>query len=300
MEKQLPTYGGQAVIEGVMMRGARSCAVAVRAPDRSIVVKSRPLGRLYSSRLARTPFVRGVFLLWDALVLGIQALTFAADVQAGEDRKIEGAPMAAALIIGLAGGVGLFILLPAGVAYLAERYLGLTPWAAYLLEGLVRLGLLVGYVWAIGLWPEVSRVYAYHGAEHKTINAFEAGAPLTVEQVSKYPREHNRCGTAFLLNVVILSILLFALLGPMPFLPRMVSRLLLVPLLASLAFECLRLAARAGHRPWVRALMTPNLALQRLTTREPEADMIEVALAAFHAMREGEASVGSPAASSPG
>jgi len=288
LKERLPSYGGQAVLEGVMMRGARVCAIAVRAPDQSIVVQTQPLGRFYQSRMARVPFVRGLLMLWDALVLGMRALTFSADVQMGEEQKIEAAPMALTMILAVALGLGLFFLLPAGIGYLAERLLSWSSWWANFLEGVVRLLLLVGYVSAIGLWAEVRRVYSYHGAEHKTINAFEAGAPLTVESVAAFPREHPRCGTAFLLTVAVFSILLFSALGPLPLLPRLVSRVIFIPVLASLAYEYIRLTARWMAHPWARPLVAPNLALQRITTQEPDRGMIEVAIAAFEAMRASE------------
>lgn len=295
MSERLPSYGGQAVLEGVMMRGTRACAVAVRAPDASIVIDTRPLGGLYRSRWARVPLLRGLLLLWDALALGMRALTFSANVQAG-DEQLSPTQQATAMAVAVAGGLSLFFLLPAGVGYLAERLLGAQAWAANLIEGLTRLGLLVGYVAAIGLLPDIRRVYGYHGAEHKTINAFEAGAPLTVEDVASFPREHVRCGTSFLLTVVVLSVLLFSLLGPLPLLPRLLSRLALIPVLAALAYEYLRLSARLARFAWARPLLAPNLALQRLTTREPDPAMIEVALAAFEAMRAQESeSAPSPA-----
>jgi uncharacterized protein YqhQ len=192
--------------------------------------------------------------------------------------------MAAAILLGL----GIFFLLPAAIGYAAERWLSVTPTAANLIEGLVRLLLLVGYVWAIGFWGEIRRVFAYHGAEHKTINAFEAGAPLTAESVVRFPLEHPRCGTAFLLTVAVLSIVIFSALGPLPLIPRLASRIALVPVVAALAYEYIRLTARFASRRWAQVLMAPNLALQRLTTREPSADMLEVAIAAFEAMRASE------------
>ncbi len=285
---RLPTYGGQAVIEGVMMRGRQVAAIAVRAPNNQIVQRVEPLSPLDRGRLARTPFLRGLLGLWDALVLGWQSLSFSASTAAGEEVKFEGPAVWVSLAISLAIGFGLFVWLPTGMAHLAETALKLNAWVSNGLEGLVRLGALVAYMWGIGFVPGVRRVFAYHGAEHKTINAFEAGAELTPESVARFPREHTRCGTAFLLTVVLMSIVLFALLGPLPWLPRLASRLLFVPVLASLAYEYLRFTARYSSNPFVRALVLPNLALQRLTTREPDLPMIEVALAAFAAMREKE------------
>ncbi len=280
----LPSYGGQAVIEGVMMRGQRACAIAVRSPDNSLVVQTLRLGRLYQSRMARLPFLRGLLLLWDALVLGMRALAFSADVQVGAKQRVSGLPMALSLVAALAVGVGVFFLLPAALAHWVEQVWDWTAWWGNVLEGVVRLALVIVYVWAIGLWSDVERVYRYHGAEHKTINAFEAGAPLTTEQVARFPREHPRCGTAFLLTLVVLSIVLFSALGPLPLAARLASRLLLLPVLAGLAYEYIRLTSRWSHLSWARALAAPNLAMQRLTTREPDAKMLEVSIAAFQAL----------------
>lgn len=297
MPESLPSYGGQALIEGVMMRGRKACAMAARGPDQSIVVETEDLSPIYSSPIARIPFLRGLILLWDTLVLGMRALTFSANLQMGEDERLEGAPLTATVFVSLLAGVGLFFLIPAGAGYVAQLWLHLEYWGAYMVEGLSRLALLVGYIWAIGLMPDVRRVYGYHGAEHKTINAYEDGADLNVESIRAYPREHPRCGTAFLLTVVVLSILLFSVLGPLSLWARLVSRLLLIPVLASLAYEYIRLSAKFSEHWLARAIISPNLALQRLTTREPDAGMIEVAIQAFSAMLAKETESGE--ASSP-
>jgi uncharacterized protein YqhQ len=289
LSNDLPTYGGQAVIEGVMMRGRQTCAVAVRAPDQTIELEYFPLGGLYRSRAAKLPFLRGLVVLWDALGLGMKALTFSANVQVeDEEETIEGLSFWLTMLVSLGIALGLFFLLPAGVAFFFERSFGWSPWVANLTEGLIRLGLLIGYIGGIARMPDIERVYGYHGAEHKTINAFEDDAPLTVEGIRPYPREHARCGTAFLLTVVILSVLIFTLLGPMPLLPRLGSRLLLIPVLASLAYEYLRVTSRYADRAWMKPFIAPNLMIQRLTTREPEDEMIEVAIQAFQAMRSEE------------
>jgi uncharacterized protein YqhQ len=288
MSERLANYGGQAVIEGVMMRGSQVYAVAVRAPDQAIRIETDRLGSLYRGRFAKLPLLRGLLILWDALVLGIRALTFSADVQAGDDGKIGVVPMTLTMLGSLGAGIALFFLLPAGIGYLSESLLALNPWWANLIEGIARLLLLIGYIWAIGRLPEIQRVFSYHGAEHMTINAYEAGAPLEVASVARFPLEHPRCGTAFLLTVAILSIVLFGLLGPLPLASRLVSRILLIPVVAALAYEYLRFTANFSGRPWARPLLAPNLALQRLTTRLPEDSMLEVAIAAFQAMRRGE------------
>lgn len=284
----LPTYGGQALIEGVMMRGSRSVAMAMRDPDQQIIIHTESLGGIYKSRITRIPFLRGLVALWDALGLGMRALTMSANVQTGEDEKLEGASLTITLIISLAFGIGLFFLLPAGVGYASREWLSLSNTLSNLLEGLVRLALLVGYIWAIGRMPEIRRVFMYHGAEHKTINAFEAGAELTPESVARYPLEHPRCGTAFLLTLVLISVVLFTLFGPLPFALHLLSRILLIPVLAGIAYEYIRWTALHLDSPLVRWMIKPNLALQGLTTREPSLDILEVSIAAFNAMRSAE------------
>jgi uncharacterized protein YqhQ len=284
--KEVPLYGGQAVIEGVMMRGRHYMAVAMRAPSGEIVTHSEKLGPIYASKWARVPFVRGLVLLWDALGLGARVLALSANTQTGEDEeKLEGLPLAMTMAASLGFAVLLFFLAPAGIGHWVESTFSLSPLASALFEGVVRLAILISYLVVIARMDEIRRVYGYHGAEHKTINAFEAGAELTPETVDKYPIEHPRCGTAFLLTVVVFSILVFALIGPMPLIQRLLVRVLLIPLLASVAYEYLRLTARYIRNPLVRVLVTPNLALQRLTTRPPDKGMLEVGIAAFKEMK---------------
>ncbi len=296
MTEKLPIYGGQAVLEGVMMRGSQAMAVAVRDPKGEIQVHTQPLGNIYRGRFSKIPFLRGLLGLWDALGLGMQSLTYSANVAGGDEIKVEGPAMWGTVATSLLFGVALFFLAPAaagaGVEYLSRTIAGSTGeaagWVGNLAEGLIRLFLIIGYIWAIGFIPDIKRLYGYHGAEHKTINAYEAGAPLTPESVAKFPLEHPRCGTAFLLVVVILSILLFSLLGPLPLLQRLASRVLLVPALAAVAYEYLRFTARYISNPLIRLIVVPNLLMQRLTTREPDLQMLEVAIKAFKTMREKE------------
>jgi len=288
MEDKLITYGGQAVIEGVMMRGRKAAAIAMRAPDGKIITHTEALGGIYTSRLAKIPFLRGLVLLWDALGLGMRFLTLSANTQSGEDEKLEGPALYLTLGLTLLVAIGIFFLAPAGVGWLSERFLHWNAWWSNLLEGLVRLLLLIGYIWGIGFMPDIRRVFAYHGAEHKTINAYEAGADLTPESVSRFSLTHTRCGTAFLLTLVLLSILLFTLLGPLPLSWRLASRILLIPVLAGMAYEYIRWTANHIQSPFVRAIIKPNLALQSLTTREPDLQMLEVAITAFKTMRQAE------------
>jgi uncharacterized protein YqhQ len=296
-ELKLPTYGGQAVIEGVMMRGKTGMAIAMRAPDQSIVVHKENLSSIYRSNLVKIPFLRGLVMLWDALGLGIRALTISANTQTGEDEKVEGPALYLALAVSLTFAVALFFLIPALVGYLTDRILFVSSlnqtisqvsWVGSLIEGITRLAILIGYIWLIGRIPEIRRVFAYHGAEHKTINAFEAGAELTPQCVSRFSLEHPRCGTAFLLTLVVFSVLIFTLLGPMPLGLRLLSRIILIPVIAGVAYEYIRWTANHLNSRFVQAIVKPKLALQRLTTREPNLEMLEVSIAAFQAMRSSE------------
>ena len=283
-EERLPSYGGQAVIEGVLMRGTRFIAMAMRAPDGTIVMHEETLGGIYTSSWMKIPFLRGLVGLWDALAIGIRFLTISANTQTGENEKLEGWPLFLTLGASLSIGIGLFFLAPAGVGQMAESWLGWNAFASNILEGLLRLLLLIVYIWAIGYMPDIRRVFQYHGAEHKTINAFEAKAELTPETVATYSLEHPRCGTSFLLTLVVISILAFAFLGPLPTVWRLLSRVILLPVLAAISYEYIRWAARHLHYRIVRWLIKPNLALQHLTTRTPDLGQLEVAIAAFKAM----------------
>ncbi|MFN2203168.1 MAG: DUF1385 domain-containing protein [Caldilineaceae bacterium] len=286
-------YGGQAVIEGVMMRGRKTMAVAVRNPQNEILLHEEPLtARIYTSSWGQWPFVRGLGMLWDALGLGMRALMWSAEVsvqEEGEEKVEFSGPVAWTTIAGsLAFAIALFFLLPT----LASRWLAgfVNDNALFdaVLEGGIRLVLFLGYLWLIGRIPEIGRVFGYHGAEHKTINAYEDGAELTVENVQKYSVQHVRCGTSFLLYVLVISIFLFA---PLTFssvepvwlalIFRLVSRLLLVPVVASISYEILRYSAGHLDRPFMRMVIAPGLALQKLTTREPEDGMVECAIAAL-------------------
>ncbi|MBI5945137.1 MAG: DUF1385 domain-containing protein [Chloroflexi bacterium] len=291
MEDRIITYGGQAVIEGVMMRGQKAYAIAMRAPDGNIAIHTQKLATVYRSGITKIPFLRGSILLWDALGLGMNALTISANTQTGEDEKLEGPALFLTLGLSLTLGIGLFFLLPAGLGGLAEHYLGWSPWLNNLVEGVLRLLFLIGYIWGISFMPDVKRLFMYHGAEHKTINAFEAGAELTPDEVAKYPIEHARCGTAFLLTLVLLSILIFTALGPMPIFWRLATRILFIPILAGIAIEYIRWTANHLDNPIVQLLIKPNLALQHLTTRMPDHSMLEVAIASFQSMRKAESEI---------
>lgn len=293
-QERMPSYGGQALIEGVLMRGARYVAAAFRAPNGEIIIKSEPLGKIYTSPVRKWPFLRGLILLWDALGLGIQYLTFSANIQGDEEEKIEGPKLYLTLGLSMGIAVLIFFVAPSAIAHLFENWLKLSTWWGSVIEGVVRLAALIGYVWGIGKMPEIRRVYQYHGAEHKTINAFEAGIELTPENVQTCSREHPRCGTAFLLTLVLLSIVVFSLLGPLPIFWRLASRILFIPPLAGVAYEIIKFTANNLTNPIVKFLIRPNLAMQSLTTAEPELPMLEVSIAAFnrmYALENGEMSL---------
>ncbi len=286
-------YGGQAVLEGVMMRGRKSMAVAVRNPQGEVVLHEEPLtAKIYTSKWGQWPFVRGLGMLWDALGLGIRALMWSGEVSAQEEgqEKVEFSGPVAWTTIGasLLFAVALFFLLPTFAARLLATYVNDDPLIDAFFEGVIRLLVFLAYLWLIGRMPEIRRVFGYHGAEHKTINAYEAGAPLTVESVQRFSVQHTRCGTSFLLYVLVISIILFAPLtfstvepGWLALLLRFVTRLLLIPLVAGIAYEIIRFSAAHDDKPIMRLLIAPGLALQKMTTREPEDGMVECAIAAL-------------------
>jgi len=278
-------YGGQAVMEGVMMRGRKSMAVAVRHPSGRIVIHNEPLENpLYTSRWWRLPFLRGLVVLWDTLGLGMRSLIYSANVALEEEEvEFRGPAVWGLVLVSLAFAMGIFFLMPLLLVGLIDRFIT-SALVSNLIEGVLRLGLFVGYIGLIGLLPDIRRFFAYHGAEHKTINAYEAGAPLDPASVAAYATAHTRCGTGFLLFVLVLSILVFALLGRPPFIWRILSRLLFIPLIVSLVYEFIKFAARHQDNPLLRALVSPGLALQSLTTREPDEEMLEVAIAAFESL----------------
>jgi uncharacterized protein YqhQ len=290
-----------------MMRGRTYMSVAVRAPDASIQIQSKPLPKhLYGGIIQKIPLVRGMTMLWDALGLGMQALMYSADIQMaaeteessadGTETRSESASLSKPLawttvVVALAFGIGVFFVTPLAVVGLAERVLGgsSSVWSN-LAEGLIRLCLLVGYVALIGMMPDVKRVYAYHGAEHMTIHAWEHNDPLDPPHVGKYSPAHPRCGTAFLLEVVAISIVLFALLGTPDLWIRVLSRILLIPVIAGIAYELLRLGGKYPDSWFMKAIVAPGLALQALTTRYPDESQMEVAIASMNELldREGD------------
>jgi uncharacterized protein YqhQ len=283
-------YGGQAVIEGVMIRGRRTIALACRQPDGAIYRYREPLRSLMlRSRVARAPFVRGLVVLWDSLAIGLRMLMRSADVQlAPEERATSGAANTGARFI--AGALALVVFI--GIPYVATQALREAVPSSLVLnlgEGLLRLVLFLGYLGAISLLPDIRRVFAYHGAEHMTIHAFEHGDPLTPERIEPYPTAHPRCGTAFLLLVVVIAILLFAFVPRTSLVVDLVARLALVIPVASISYEVLKLGAAHETNPLMRLLVVPGLVLQRITTRRPDRSMIEVAVASLEEAIAGDA-----------
>ena len=281
-------YGGQAVLDGVMMRGQKSVAVAVRRPDGGISMVNEPLSPVYTGKLRKMPMVRGLIVLVETLVLGMRALLYSANVAVGgeeEDDKLPAGVAWGSIILGLGLGVALFFVVP-------QSLIGSLHIKSAVVKNLVERGFSIAifiiYLGAMNLIPDVRRVFAYHGAEHKSINAFEAGAPLETESVKKYSTAHTRCGTAFLLVVLVLAMVIFAFLGWPVWWLRILSRLALIPVIAGLGYEIIRFQARFADNKVVRIILVPSLALQRLTTRQPKDDQIEVALTALKQVLEAD------------
>ena len=277
-----PRYvGGQAVIEGVMMRGESVWAVAVRTPDGQIDVSVHDVPR-WSERYRHIPLVRGVTALGESMALGMRALSYAAGKATGEEEQLTKGQMTATLAAGVALFTGIFIVLPALMAKGAGRFFSGSV-AFNVVEGVLRLVLFLGYIVAIGRIADIRRLFEYHGAEHKAIAAYENGVALTPERAQRFTTQHVRCGTNFLLTVMVISIVIYSGFGRPSLLVLLGSRALLIPLVAGVAYEIIRLAARNFDRPVVRLLMRPGLALQKLTTRQPSPDQLEVAIAALRA-----------------
>ena len=277
-------YGGQAVIEGVMIRGRSCFSLAVRRISGDVYSVSEPLSQLYTGRLRRVPLIRGILVLMETLILGIKALnrsaTMAMEDQTGEDEEVPRWLMALSMTIALVLGVGLFFIMPIFAADPLENVIS-SHQLINLVEGLIRLAALVAYIGIIGRLKDIKRVFAYHGAEHMAVHTHEAGLPLEVENVRRFPTAHPRCGTAFLLTVAVVAILVFA------FVPRsnlgwlVASRVLLLPVIAAISYEIIRFSGAHQGNPLTRILTYPGLLLQRLTTRIPDDSQIEVAI---HAM----------------
>ena len=274
-----PRYmGGQAVVEGVMMRGESSWAVAVRTEDGSIDVEVHDAPR-WAERYKNVPIVHA----WWAYVED-RALTWSANRQVPEEERLSGKAMGITMTVAMVFAAGLFIVLPALGARGLSGLLGINGFLFHVLEGVFILGIFLGYLALVGLMPDIRRVFMYHGAEHKAIAAYENGVPLTPESAQRFTTQHVRCGTNFLLTVLVCAIIVYSFIGR-PALPILVlSRLILIPIIAGLAYEVIRFAAKHMDKGWVRVGMKPGLTLQRMTTREPTLEQLEVAIASLRAV----------------
>ena len=279
-------YGGQAVIEGVMMRGQKAVVTAVRRPGGGLAIDIQPLASLYTSRVRRAPLIRGIIVLLEAMVLGIKSLLYSANVSMEEeDTKISGGLVWVMVAVSLVFSVALFFMAPLFLTKLLDPYIN-SPLVFNLIDGLIRLIIFIVYLKLMTLVPDIKRVFAYHGAEHKSVNAYEDGAPLEVEAARKYSTAHVRCGTSFLFIVLIIAIIAFALVG-LPSLWLMVlSRILLIPVIAAISYEVIYFGANHTKNILVRAVIAPGLWLQALTTREPDDSQLETALAALEKVIE--------------
>ncbi|MAX03846.1 MAG: hypothetical protein CL883_00765 [Dehalococcoidia bacterium] len=273
-------YGGQAVIEGVMIRGMHIVSVAVRNPKGTISTHTVPINSWFNSFIRKIPFVRGILVMAETLAIGMRALTYSANVAAGEDEEFGKGSIAVMMILSLAFAIGFFFLLPVfaskGFESLVDSNL-----LANIVEGLIRLILFLLYVIVIGRTEDIRRVFMYHGAEHMAVHAYENGEKLTTESVSKYPTAHPRCGTAFLLVVMLVAIIVFAFIPRDPLWWLITSRIILIPAIAAASYEAIRLSGIYSTNPLLKLISVPGLVLQRLTTREPDPDQIEVAIVAM-------------------
>lgn len=286
MTKKL-SVGGQAVIEGVMMRGPGKIAVAVRKSNGEITVDLKPAGSI-SDRypILKKPFLRGVVSLVESLGYGMKALSFSAQVSGDEEdgeESMSSLEMAGTMAVSIGLAVLLFVVLPTGAMKLLQNQ-GVGPMVLNLCEGLMRLAIFLLYIWGISRQKDIQRVFQYHGAEHKTIYTYEHGLPLRVENVRPFSTLHPRCGTNFLMIVMLIGIFIFAFLGWPSLWERILSRILLMPVVAGISYEIIRFAGKHMDKAWVRAAILPGLALQKLTTRQPDDDQIEVAIASLKAV----------------
>lgn len=281
-------YGGQAIIEGVMMRGRKAMVTAVRRPGGDLAINTQSLGTLYTGRMRKTPLIRGVIVLIEAMVLGIRVLLYSANVALEEeDEKISGGMVGVLVIVSLVFAVGVFFMAPLFLTRLLDPYIP-SSLVFNLIDGVIRLALFIAYLKLITLVPDIKRVFAYHGAEHKAVNAYEDGVPLEVEAVKKYSTAHVRCGTSFLFAVLIIAIVVFSLIGRPPLLQMVLSRLILIPVIAAIGYEVTHFGARHIKNGLVRAILAPGLWLQTLTTREPDDRQLEVAVTALKQVVEAD------------
>jgi len=279
-------YGGQAVIEGVMMRGQKNMVTAVRRPGGELAIDTQSLPTIYTGWMRKAPFLRGIIVLIETLVLGIKTLLYSANVSLEEEgEEVSGGMVWVMMIVALALGVALFFIAP----LFLTRLLNISSSILFnLVDGLIRVAIFVIYLKVMTLMPDIRRVFAYHGAEHKAVNAYEAGVPLEVEAVKEYSTAHTRCGTSFLFAVVVISIIVFALVGVHTIWLMVLSRIVLIPVIAAISYEVIYFGGRHRQNRLVRVVMAPGLWLQSLTTREPDDSQLEVALSALKRVVEVE------------
>ncbi|MFC1903402.1 DUF1385 domain-containing protein [Chloroflexota bacterium] len=274
-------YGGQAVIEGVMIRGQKAVVTAVRRPNGELTTDIKPLSAIYTGWMRRTPLIRGIIILIEAMVIGIKSLIFSANVSLEEEEeelsgKTAWIPIAIAMVLAIV----LFLIIPLFLTRLINPYIN-SSMVFHLIEGFIRLVIFIVYLKIIGLASDIKRVFTYHGAEHKVVNAYEADAPLEVEKIRKHDTAHVRCGTSFLFVVLIIAIVVFALIGRPSVWIMVLARIMLIPVIAALGYEVIHFGAKHHKNALVRAVLIPGLWLQELTTKEPDDSQMEVALAAL-------------------
>ncbi len=281
------SVGGQAVIEGVMMRAPEAWAVAVRRPDGVIEARRNDLPAATSrSKVAKWPLVRGVMVLIESLTLGFKALSWSAEKAGGEGEEVTKTQVVWTMVLAVVLAIGLFIVVPVLSANFLSGYLDDSNFAFVVIDGLIRIGLVVGYIWLIGRSDEIQRVFQYHGAEHKTIHAYENGDPLDTVAIQKYSPRHPRCGTSFIIIVAMVAFFVFMLLAPLPLTWQIISRIVLIPVIAGISYEILK--AAAGHQ-WIAWASIPGMWIQAITTKEPTDDMVEVAVASLLAALQPDA-----------
>ncbi len=282
----VPTIGGQAVLEGVMMQNSARIAVAVRREaDGVIILEDIPVRRRFK-RVDSVPVLRGLFRLYDMLSIGLKALNISANLALGEEEQLGKAATVATFTFAILLAVGGFIILPLYLSGKIQGIIDINPILYSLVEGVIRIVFFILYLFAISRLKDIRRVFQYHGAEHKVVHLYENREELTVDNARKYTTIHPRCGTSFLMIVLVISILLFALIGTPTIWGRIVSRILLLPLVAGISYELLRFSGKRYDRLWVRILIQPGLWLQRLTTGQPSDEMLEVAIAALNKVTE--------------
>ncbi|MGI9667862.1 MAG: DUF1385 domain-containing protein [Acidimicrobiia bacterium] len=281
------SVGGQAVIEGVMMRAPEAWAVAARRPDGVIEAQRNELPALSSRNKGATiPFLRGIFVLIESLSLGFRALSWSAEKAGDEDEEIGRKEIIITMVIAVVAALFIFVLAPAFAANWIKDLVGGNALLFVVIDGALRIGLVVGYIWLVGRNPEIQRVFQYHGAEHKTIHAYEAGDPLDIPSIQKYSPRHPRCGTSFIIIVAMVAFVLFLFLAPFPFVWQIIARVALIPVIAGVSYEVLR--AAAGSR-WLAWASQPGMWIQSITTKEPSDDQVEVAVASLLAALEADA-----------